>query len=204
MPDQKLNLQNMQDSASLRSVDELSQVGIRLRAARTSKGWTLDRLAAAANVSASTLSRLESGKRQATLDILLPLTRKLGISIDDLLIQAPEDPRVQREGWDSGAVTIHPLTHEDSAVRTYKMHYRPQSRVSAEELKVHQGYEWLYVLRGRMRLQLGEREITLHKGEAAEFDTLTPHALTAVGPEDAEIISIFNETGARFHTLPEG
>ncbi|HIW99959.1 MAG TPA: XRE family transcriptional regulator, partial [Candidatus Nesterenkonia stercoripullorum] len=182
----------------------LSQVGLRLRAARTSKGWTLERLATAASISASTLSRLESGKRQASLDLLLPLTRKLGISIDDLLIQQPDDPRVRREGWTSGAVSVHPLSEESSAVHTYKMHYRPMPRVALDDLQMHQGYEWLYVLSGRMRLQLGEREIVLHKGEAAEFDTLTPHALTAVGPEDTEIISIFNETGARFHTQPDG
>lgn len=97
---------------------------------------------------------------------------------------------------------VHPLSEESSAVRVYKIHYRPMPEVPQEELrlKVHQGYEWLYVLAGRIRLQLGEREIILHKGEAAEFDTLTPHALTAVGPEDAEVISIFNEAGARFHT----
>lgn len=184
-------------------MDELAQVGLRLKAARTSKGWTLERLATAANISASTLSRLESGKRQASLELLLPLIRKLGISIDDLLVEAPEDPRVRRQGWESGTVTVHPLSEEDSAVHTYKMRYSPSPRLEVEDLKMHQGFEWLYVLSGLLRLQLGEREILLHKGEAAQFDTLTPHALTAVGPEDAEIISIFNETGAKFHTQPD-
>lgn len=184
-------------------MDELAQVGLRLRAARTSKGWTLERLASAAEISASTLSRLESGKRQASLELLMPLTRKLGISIDDLLVEAPEDPRVCREGWAAGTVEVLPLSEESSAVHTYKMHYRPMPAVPVEELKVHQGYEWLYVMSGRIRLQLGEREVILHKGEAAEFDTLTPHALTCPGPEDAEIISIFNEAGARFHTLAD-
>ena len=85
-------------------------------------------------------------------------------------------------------------------MHTYRIRYRPRSAVPLDDLVAHQGYEWCYVLSGRMRLQLGERETVLYKGEAAEFDTLTPHGLTAVGPEDAEIISIFNETGARFHT----
>lgn len=183
-------------------MEELAQVGVRLKAARTAKGWTLERLARAAGVSASTLSRLEAGKRQASLELLLPLTRQLGISMDDLLVPVPEDPRVRREAWETHGMIVHPLSEESSAVRVYKIHYRPLAAVPQEELrlKVHQGYEWLYVLAGRMRLQLGEREIILHKGEAAEFDTLTPHALTAVGPEDAEVISIFNEAGARFHT----
>lgn len=184
-------------------MEELAQVGPRLKAARTSKGWTLERLAAAASISASTLSRLESGKRQASLELLLPLIRKLGISIDDLIAVVPGDPRVRRQGWESGTVTVHPLSEEGSAVHTYKMRYAPAPRLELRDLKTHHGFEWLYVLSGLMRLQLGEREILLHKGEAAQFDTLTPHALTAVGPEHAEIISIFNETGARFHTQPD-
>lgn len=182
-------------------MEELAQVGLRLKAARTAKGWTLDRLAKAAEISSSTLSRLESGKRQASLELLLPVTRQLGMSIEDLLVPVPEDPRVRRDAWEAEGMRVHPLSPESSPVHTYKIHYRP--RPAADQLRAHDGYEWLYVLAGRMRLQLGEREIVLHKGEAAEFDTLTPHALTAMGPEDAEVISIFNEAGARFHTQTE-
>ncbi|GAB3847171.1 helix-turn-helix domain-containing protein [Nesterenkonia populi] len=181
-------------------MEELEQVGVRLRAARTAKGWTLERLARAAGLSASTLSRLESGKRQASLELLLPLTRQLGIAVDDLIAPVHQDPRVTREGWEAEGRKVCPLSQESSPIHTYKIRLRPAPAVSADELKTHDGYEWLYVLSGRMRIQLGERDIILHKGEAAEFDTLTPHALTAVGPEDAEIISIFNEAGAKFHT----
>lgn len=179
---------------------ELEQVGLRLKASRTAKGWTLERLARAAGISASTLSRLEAGKRQASLELLLPLTRQLGIAVDDLIAEPEADPRVTREGWEADGRRVHPLSHESSPVHTYKIRFSPAPAVPVEYLKTHDGYEWLYVLSGRMRIQLGEREILLHKGEAAEFDTLTPHALTAVGPEDAEVISIFNEAGAKFHT----
>ncbi len=184
-------------------MDELDLVGIRLKAARTARGWTLERLARASDISASTLSRLEGGKRQASLELLLPLTRQLGIGLDDLVVAAPGDPRVRREPWEAGGITVHPLSVESSPVHTYKIRYSPMSAVVRNDLKVHDGYEWLYVLSGRMRLQLGDQETILFKGEAAEFDTLTPHALTALGPEHAEVISIFNETGARFHTRSE-
>lgn len=184
-------------------MDELALVGLRLKAARTAQGWTLERLARAADISASTLSRLESGKRQASLELLLPLTRQLGVGLDDLVVAVPEDPRVRREPWEAAGITVHPLSVESSPVHTYKIRYSPQPAVAREDLKVHGGYEWLYVLSGRVRLQLAERETLLYRGEAAEFDTLTPHAITAVGPEHAEVISIFNETGARFHTRSE-
>lgn len=179
-------------------MDELSQVGPRLRAARKERGWTLDDLARRANISSSTLSRLESGKRQATLELLLPVTRQLGIRIDDLLPEVPRDPRVRRAITRRNGMILAPLTAEQSPVQTFKVTYPPVSASPA--LRVHDGYEWLYVLSGRVRVRLGDHETILTRGEAAEFDTRVPHALSAAGGRPAEIISIFNAEGVRLHT----
>ena len=181
--------------------DVLDQVGIRLRAARKARGWTLDELAARASVSASTLSRLESGKRQATLELLVPLTRQLGIRVDDLLADEAPDPRVRRPAIRRDGMLIVPLAPEGSPIHTYKITYPPTKQ--CDELKVHEGYEWLYVLSGRLRLRLGEQDLVLTRGEAAEFDTRTPHAMSAAGGRPAQVISIFNETGMRMHTHSE-
>lgn len=177
---------------------ELDQVGSRLRAARHAKNWTLDDLADRAGMSASTLSRLESGKRQASLELLVPLVRQLGIRIDDLLVADTPDPRVRRPVIRRDGLVVVPLAPEGSALQTFKITYPPRSHVP--ELRVHDGYEWLYVLAGRVRLRLGERDLTLAGGEAAEFDTRTPHAICAAGARPAQVISIFNESGARIHT----
>lgn len=178
-------------------MDELASVGPRLRAARKERGWTLDELAERAGMSASTLSRLESGKRQASLELLLPLTRRLGIRVDDLLAPPEEDPRVRRASIRRGGLTIAPLTREESEVRAFRITYRPGAPLP--EPRVHPGYEWLYVLSGRLRLRLGDQEIVLEPGEAAEFDTMTPHLLSADGEHPAEVISIFNAAGERIH-----
>ncbi|WP_225755309.1 helix-turn-helix domain-containing protein [Actinotalea sp. Marseille-Q4924] len=179
-------------------MDELRHVGPRLRAARQSRGWTLDDLASRAGMSASTLSRLEAGKRQASLELLLPLTRQLGIRIDDLVgLQAP-DPRVRRPVVHRDGMEIAPLAPEGSAIHTYRITYPPVATLP--ELRVHDGYEWLYVLSGRLRLRLGDQDLTLTRGEAAEFDTRVPHALSAAGPRPAQVISIFDASGARMHT----
>lgn len=178
--------------------EQLEQMGPRLRAVRHAKGWTLDDLAARAGMSPSTLSRLESGKRQASLELLLPLTRELGIRIDDLVsIDAP-DPRVRRPVINRDGMVIAPLAPEGSPVHTYKVTYPPVSALP--ELRVHDGYEWLYVLSGRLRLRLGQQDLVLARGEAAEFDTRTPHAMSAAGGKPAQVISIFNDDGARMHT----
>lgn len=178
-------------------MDELAQLGPRLRSARQERGLTLADLAARAGLSASTLSRLESGKRQASLELLLPLTRELGIRVDDLLPHRDRDPRVRRGTVSRGGMTIAPLTREASAVRAFKITYRPGAPVRPAQ--IHEGSEWLYVLSGRLTLELGEQTLELGPGEAAEFDTMTPHRIRAAGGRKAEVISIFNTIGERLH-----
>src|SRR5690606_14293594 len=126
----------------------------RLRAARQHRGWTLDELASRAGLSVSTLSRLESGKRQASLELLLPLTRQLGIRIDDLLPGETGDPRVRRETVRREGMVIAPLTLERSPVQAFKIVYPPADE--APSARVHDGFEWLYVLSGRLRVRLDD------------------------------------------------
>jgi len=178
--------------------DELAQVGVRLRAARRAQGWTLEDLAERAGLSVSTLSRLEAGKRQASLELLLPLTRQLGIRIDDLLPASSPDPRVRRAVERRDGMIIAPLTLEHSPVQAIKIVYAP--RAVAPEPKVHDGYEWLYVLSGRVRLALDGTEHEVNAGEAAEFDTRLPHSISATADGPAEVLSIFSAAGERFHT----
>ncbi|GAA3667592.1 helix-turn-helix domain-containing protein [Microbacterium marinilacus] len=178
--------------------DDLSEVGPRLRAFRRARGWTLDDLAGRAGMSPSTLSRLEAGKRQASLELLMPLTRHLGVRIDDLVSPDSPDPRVRRPVIRRDGLVIAPLAPEGSPIHTYKITYPPVAALP--ELRVHDGYEWLYVLTGRLRLRLGDQDLVLSRGEAAEFDTRTPHAMCAAGKAPAQVLSIFNDDGARMHT----
>jgi quercetin dioxygenase-like cupin family protein len=149
-------------------------------------------------MSVSTLSRLESGKRQASLELLLPLTRHLGMRVDDLLPGESADPRVRRAVERRDGMVIAPLTLEHAPVKTYKITYRPSAH--APEPRIHEGYEWLYVLSGQVRLALDGSEHIIERGEAAEFDTRLPHSISATADGPAEVISIFSATGERIHT----
>lgn len=176
----------------------LEQIGPRLRTARRGRGWTLRDVAARAGMSSSTLSRLESGKRQASLELLLPLTRALGIRIDDLFPPTTGDPRVRRaiERRDDGMV-VAPLTLESSPVQAYKVTFPPVPE--APSPRIHDGYEWLYVLSGRLRLAFDDQEHIVARGEAVEFDTRVPHSLSATQDGPAEVLSIFSVSGERMH-----
>lgn len=149
-------------------------------------------------MSSSTLSRLESGKRQASLELLLPLTRALGIRIDDILPSTTGDPRVRRAIERRDGMVVAPLTLESSPVQTYKVTFPPVPE--APSPRIHDGYEWLYVLSGRLRLALDDHEHIIARGESVEFDTRVPHSLSATEDGPAEVLSIFSAAGERMHT----
>ncbi|WP_018653164.1 helix-turn-helix domain-containing protein [Actinomadura flavalba] len=180
------------------SDDVLAAVGPRLRALRQSRDVTLTALSETTGISVSTLSRLESGQRKPTLELLLPLARAHRVQLDELVgAPATGDPRVHARPFERNGQTFIPLTRDMGGLRAYKQIIPPYSREF--EPRVHEGYEWMYVLSGRIRLVLGEHDIELAPGEAAEFDTRVPHAFGAAGDEPAEILSIFGLQGERMH-----
>jgi transcriptional regulator with XRE-family HTH domain len=176
---------------------DLSRVGGRLRAARQQRGWTLADLAGKAGMSVSTLSRLEAGRRQASLELLLPLVTVLDLRLDDLVRGDPADPRVRRATEKRHGMVVAPLTLEHSPVQTYKIRYSAASEAPAP--KTHAGIEWFYVLSGAIRLHLDGREHRIGVGEAAEFDTRLPHSISATADGPAEVVSIFSASGERIH-----
>jgi transcriptional regulator with XRE-family HTH domain len=177
----------------------LATVGPRLRALRQQRDITLMGLAETTGISVSTLSRLESGQRRPTLELLLPLARAYGVQLDDL-VGGPQtgDPRVHLRPvtWHNG-LTVVPLSRRAGGVQAYKLLI--PSRGEEPDLKTHEGYEWLYILDGRLRLVLGDRDIILKPGEAAEFDTHVPHWFSSVGDQPAELLSLFGPQGERAH-----
>ncbi|MFI2651091.1 helix-turn-helix domain-containing protein [Micromonospora fulviviridis] len=175
----------------------LREVGPRLRSARMKRDLTLEALSEATGISASTLSRLEAGKRAPNLELLLPVTRALRISLDDLLMWSTPDPRVHSRTRRFGNLTVEYLSPESAPVQTFKMTFAPSTEPI--QTRSHDGYEWFYVLRGRARVVLGDREVIVEAGQAAEFDTRIPHGVAALGGEPVEVLSIFNRSGERIH-----
>ncbi|MBF4162836.1 helix-turn-helix domain-containing protein [Nocardioides acrostichi] len=176
----------------------LDQVGPRLRQLRLEREATLGDVAAETGISISTLSRLESGVRRPTLELLLPLARTYRVSLDEL-VDAPEtgDPRVRLKPIRRHGRTHIPLTKRPGGLQAFKM-ILPVEPGPAEQT-VHEGYEWMYVLSGRVRLTLGTRDLTLEPGEVVEFDTRTPHWVGNPGPHPAEVLALFGPQGERFH-----
>jgi transcriptional regulator with XRE-family HTH domain len=181
--------------------ERLSAVGPRLRDLRRQRDVTLAELAELTGISISTLSRLESGRRKPTLELLLPLVQAHQVTLDELLDEAvTEDPRVRSMPFTQHGVRFVPLTRNLGGLQAYKQVIPPGGGASpGADPRTHEGYEWLYVLSGRLRLLLGEHDLVLAAGEAAEFDTRVPHALGNAGKEPVELISLFSREGERIH-----
>jgi transcriptional regulator with XRE-family HTH domain len=178
----------------------LGAVGPRLRELRRGTGATLAALSRTTGIPVSTLSRLESGERQPTLKLLLPLAKAYQVPLDELVDAPPTgDPRVFPRPITRGGVTVLPLTRKPGGLQAFK-HILPAGPTNLEPvLRSHEGYHWLYVLNGRLRLVLGEQDLVLTAGEVAEFDTHLPHWFGNADTRPVEYLSILGPQGERFH-----
>jgi mannose-6-phosphate isomerase-like protein (cupin superfamily) len=107
------------------------------------------------------------------------------------------DPRVHTSPRGVDGRTVLPLTRQAGPLQAFKLtipggHDEPAP-------KTHGGYEWLYVLSGRLRLVLADHDLILGPGEAAEFDTRVPHWFGNAGRDPVEILSLFGRQGERMH-----
>ncbi|WP_433799277.1 helix-turn-helix domain-containing protein [Actinomycetospora sp. CA-084318] len=168
----------------------------RLRALRVAQGWSLDELARRANLSQSSLSRIENGQRRLALDQLVTLARALDTSLDQLVESDTED------------VVSNATVDAAHGSRRWTIRAEPgmsvvRSRITAPppgpaKLRAHPGREWFVVLSGTAILLLGDRRLRVEADQAAEFPTMLPHALgSAGGPCD--VLGFFDREARRGH-----
>lgn len=172
----------------------IDAIGPRLRTLRTVRGLTLAAVAERTGLSVSALSRLETGRRQPTLDLLIPLAETYRASLDRIVgAPATGDPRTHLEPYrhPNGGLAV-PLTRYPGRIQVFKHVLGPRE----PRLVSHEGHAWLYVLAGTLRLLLGDDEHVLAPGETAEFDPMTPHWF---GPADGsgavEVLHLFGPRG---------
>ncbi len=169
----------------------------RLRSLRHTLGLSLDELAERTNLSSSTISRIETGKRTISLDVLVPLARGLQVDIESLVgVDTHDDVVIRPAPSHAQGHTVWPLSRPTSNTVALKMRIEPTLVVP--DRRVHPGHDWFVVIEGRVMLVLGDREIVVETGEAAEFATMTPHTLMAID-DPAEVIMIFDRDGQLAH-----
>ena len=189
-------MSTVEDGPAISSV--LAQVGPRLNKVRARQKMTLAQLATATGISKSTLSRLETGQRKPSLELLLPIAQAFQVPLEEL-VGAPQvgDPRIRLRPRSRRGRIVVPLTGQAHGRHAWKVLIPPEP--GEPEMRTHEGYEWLYVLSGTLRLILGGRDITLNAGEVAEFDTRIPHWFGPADDQPAEILSLLSGHGDHMH-----
>ena len=174
-----------------------SLVRKRIRALRLAQGWSLEELAARAQLSPSSLSRIETGQRRLALDQLVDLARALNTSLDQLVEMATDDvishPRI-----DAGHGLLRWPIKANPGMTVVRQRMTSPPPASASRMRAHPGREWLVVLSGTAVLLLGNRRLRVETNQAAEFPTMLPHAIGAEGGP-CEILGIFDRDARRGH-----
>lgn len=189
------------------TVDEvdgtLAAMGPRLRVARERHGATLAGISCATGISPSTLSRIETGRRKPTLEVVLRLAKEYGVSLDELAgtaTVAAAEPRTSAPppSFGDGKVVL-PLTRYVGGLHAHKHVLPAVERPPARPRQVsHEGNEWLCVLYGRLWLALGDRDLVLTAGDTTEFDTRVPHGVANAGSAGpVEYLILFGPQGER-------
>ncbi|GIE84418.1 helix-turn-helix transcriptional regulator [Actinoplanes regularis] len=179
----------------------LDGIGPRLRRIRQDRGLTLEDLGTATGLSVSTLSRLESGKRRPTLDLLIPLARTHRMALEHLIGAPPTgDPRVhltphRTEPRTGNPSVVVPLTAYPGRLQVFKQILGPSPGPPRQV--THPGHAWFYVLSGDVRLLLSDRELLLHPGDTADFDTAEPHWFGPATDRPTEILHLYGPHGDR-------
>lgn len=175
---------------------EMADLGSRIRTLRAERRWTLDELGTRSDLSKSYLSRLEEGDRQPSIAALLSIASAFGLGLNELFGAERESCScgIKRSGdgplRQGNGLFYRPLTRGDRPSNIQPIHITiPFDRVG-DDLYRHEGEEWLYVLKGSMRLTLGKESHEMEVGDAAHFDAGLPHRLTALNGEDSEIILV--------------
>src|SRR3712207_4643072 len=175
---------------------DLAEIGARLRKLREECGWRLEDLSQRTGLSKAYLSRLESGERQPSLSALFNVARAYGISFSSLFEPAPEAENLMVVRATEGqAQRGNGLLYERLSEGSWAFNLQPLRVVvpaerEADAIYQHEGEQWLYVLSGRLRLEIAGKQVVLEPGDAVHFDADKPHRFEALEGRDAEVIVV--------------
>lgn len=161
-------------------------VGARIRALRVERGLSLSALAAAAGIGKGSLSELETGRRNPTLDTLYAVAGPLGVPLA-ALVDFRDGSTVADEGF--GTVLLHtertPTTTSEVWLLRVRVGVTRASPAHAAGV-----VERLVVLAGGCRVEYADASVEIAAGEQAEWPADVPHRYTATGDTDLRAVNV--------------
>ena len=175
-----------------------AELGLRLRLARRSRGWTMKQLADASGCSESLLSKIENGRNLPSLPLLHKLVRALETNIGwlfgdqaaerEIVYRAGQRPRIVLDSLrrGEGIALERVIPYSDRHLLQCNIHHIEEGGRSAGPI-AHEGEEVGYVLAGRIELTIDGKSFNLGAGDAFVFRSSLPHAYRNIGQGPASI-----------------
>ncbi len=202
---------------------KIQEMAKRIRELREITGLTVEEMAKRTDMSVEEYMQCEAGNRNLSIAFLYRCTLSFGVDMGDLL--EGRSPKLQtyaltRKGEGQRIEEAHHMIgynlaagfRNRIALPLYmELAYRPGAEYEDIELVTHVGQECDIVIRGSMRIQIGEKTETLHAGDCIYYDSAIPHGMIAVNGEDCAFYAVVlsnsaareGEQGATIATMPE-
>ena len=190
------------DAATAERIIAEKQVGERIRRLRLKKSMGLVELGKHTGLSASFLSQLETGRVVPTLRNLARIAMVFSKDLSYFFESEPaamfrvhrqkDRVRLPQTGVEPPTYTFESLGYlvPDRHMDPYFAEFLPLAGSAEAKAHLHAGFEFLYLLDGEMELRHGDKECTLAAGDAAYFDSGTPHSYRCLGRRSAKAIIV--------------
>lgn len=181
-------------------------VGLNLRQLRTAKGLTLDRLAGMSELTRGYISLVERGLKSPSIAALMRMAAALDVNVASFFdpkaaagprytIHRHEDQATLPTSDDSFGLTalVPARPHKSMEPFLLRPHFKsspPSVRNEKIQRAFHSGEEMLFVVSGRVAIELDGEELKLEKGDCLYFSGDSPHEVTSLGRQKAEVLIV--------------
>lgn len=181
-------------------MENLKQIGMRVREVRDQAGFTDEQMASALNVPVKEYRAYEAGSEEAPFSFYYRVAERFGIDVSSII--NGESPNLSSytitrsgEGFSlarrPGFSYLHQAIHMKNREGEPFIITAPYCGENPEmKLSIHSGQEFILVLEGALRVLLKDKLETLHVGDTMYFDGRYPHGLAAVGGTSCKFLSI--------------
>jgi quercetin dioxygenase-like cupin family protein len=168
-------------------------LGARIKKARTAKKYTLDQVANETGFAIDYLKEIEAGKTMPPVGALLQISRALEID-SGALLKEPEERLQKRikahtKRTENYAYTTLTPGAENKHLKAFRVLVEPQQNHKGVGYH-HEGEEFVYVLKGRIEVTVGEHVNALAAGDSLHFNSGIRHKMRSVSEEQAEMIVV--------------
>ena len=181
---------------------KIKQIAARIKELRLITGLTEEEMARRTGVSLEEYRECEAGNRNLSVAFLYHCTLSFGVDMGDLL--EGKSPKLRsyaltRKGDGQRIEEAHHMVgfnlaagfRNRIALPLYmELPYRPEAEQEPIEVTTHEGQECDIVIRGHMKIRIGDHTEILYPGDCIYYDSSTPHGFVAVDGEDCAFYAI--------------